>query len=106
MGMEFQRASFVVRIKSTASLQEIGERVGKLLNCQFVLSNDKSFEGLEALEAKLLGLWLTIGYSRRLIQNERRTYQLTGDIDHNLKASHGGIRRHKQLYLGHINLEK
>ncbi|GAB4201512.1 MAG: hypothetical protein OHK0022_23620 [Roseiflexaceae bacterium] len=88
--MKFSQVDFVVRIKETANLRDIGDRVGKLLNCQFVPSNDKDFEGHEAIEAKVLGLWLTIDYAVLDEENNMREYQLTGGIGRDLIRSHLG----------------
>jgi hypothetical protein len=79
------QVSFQIRINDTANLEEIGLRVSQALNCTFTASEADEFEGDEALEAKVLGIWITLNYSPDVPEGEMRNYRLTGDVPENMK---------------------
>ena len=70
--------SFQIRINERVGLEEIGARVGKALDLHFTPSHAKNFEGDEALETTVLGLWITLNYIVPAPNSEVRNYRLTG----------------------------
>lgn len=88
--MDFPRISFMVRSNETAHLSDLGNRVGAVFNCHFMPSSDKTFEGDEALEATLLGMWITLRYAPQHSDAGMRNYHLAGGIARNLRQSHRG----------------
>jgi len=83
------QVNFQIRINDTANIEEIGLRVSKALNCTFTPSEANEFEGDEALETKILGMWITLNYYPDLPEGQRRNYRLTGDVPENIKMPWG-----------------
>jgi hypothetical protein len=84
--MIYPQIVFQVRIRETASLVALADRVGTALRCSFSLSESEFFEGDEALEASCLGLWITLSYDRGIPKGEPRRYRLTGTVQEDLDA--------------------
>lgn len=78
--MSHKQINFQVRINDSASLREISLRVSQALNCSFTPSEAEEFEGDEALEAELFGLWITLSYSSNSLKGDIRNYRLVGDV--------------------------
>lgn len=83
------QVNFQIRINDTANLEEIGLRVSKALNCTFTPSEANEFEGDEALETEILGMWITLNYYPDLPEKQIRNYRLTGDVPENIKIPWG-----------------
>ncbi|MEP6519603.1 hypothetical protein [Microcoleus vaginatus] len=83
------QVNFQIRINDTANIEEIGLRVSKALNCTFTPSEANEFEGDEALETKILGMWITLNYYPDLPEGQMRNYRLTGDVPENIKMPWG-----------------
>jgi hypothetical protein len=79
------KVNFQIRINDTANLEEIGLRVSKALSCSFTPSEANEFEGDEALETEVLGMWVTLNYYPVLPEGQMRNYRLTGDVPENIK---------------------
>jgi hypothetical protein len=83
--MIHKQINFQVRINDNASLSEIGSRVGKVLDCNFTQSEAEEFEGDEALETRVLGIWITLNFYPNLPEGEIRNYRLVGDVPEDIE---------------------
>jgi hypothetical protein len=86
--MNNTRLSFQICIDESASLEELGARVGRALQCPFLPSSANLFAGEQALEAFCLGLWITL--SCDMLPVDRTTpknYVLMGSLRGDLEAT-------------------
>ncbi len=72
--------TFLVRIRTNASMTEMGERLRGTLNGRFTPSHEEKFEGADVLEADMLGLWITLSYREQHDEQGTRIYHLVGEI--------------------------
>ncbi|HEY9804206.1 MAG TPA: hypothetical protein V6D25_27995 [Leptolyngbyaceae cyanobacterium] len=84
--MTYPQISFQVRINESASLAEMGERVGKALECNFTSSDAKFFESDEVLEAQFLGLSITLSCETEVPEGENNKYYLMGTLKGELES--------------------
>lgn len=84
--MAHSKIGFQVRIKEDTTLNELGRRVGRILDCTFAPSHAKFFEGDAALETRSLGLWIALSGDPEILEGQRRTYILMGTLADDLEA--------------------
>ncbi|MEJ1939073.1 hypothetical protein WDZ92_53420, partial [Nostoc sp. NIES-2111] len=93
--------NFQVRINDSATLEEIGLRVGKALNLTFNPSQADEFEGDEVLETEVFGLWITLSYWTDLPEEKTRNYRLVADVTEDINMPWGeGTINISQYILG------
>jgi hypothetical protein len=78
--MSQPQINFQVRINDSADVQALGERVGRALGCSFTRSYADEFEGAEALETQLLGLWITLTRRPASAKHPLPNYRLVGTV--------------------------
>ena len=80
------RLKFQVRVNEKATLGEMGDRVGNVLQCRFTETTGKAFGNQEALECSLLGMWVTLNYWPQSPEGAWRNYRLVGTLREDLTA--------------------
>ncbi|BAZ16712.1 hypothetical protein NIES4071_85900 [Calothrix sp. NIES-4071] len=84
--MNYPQVTFQVRLKSRATLSDLGERVGSILGCNFEPSFDHMFDSGEGIEASCLGLQITLSHDPDIPEGEERTYILMGMLRGDIEA--------------------